>query len=162
MSNGYESTDAAGIAPGPAESAAASESDRQRRWRAVLLGITGAILVIGAVLTPSAEATGVFGTQIPSFCLVGNLTESGCPGCGMTRSVSFVMHGELRQAFAAHRLGIGAAAVFAASAAYLAVALVLDRRGRISWRKERAVLQLVLCVAAVALIVNWAIKRFGL
>ncbi len=126
-----------------------------------MLGITGAIVVVAAVLTPGTDAIGFFGTELPSVCFVGRLTDLGCPGCGMTRSVTFAMHGDLRQAFASHRLGILTTALFVASAVYLAVVLVADRRGRISWRKERYVLQAVLAVAAGALMINWLLKLAG-
>lgn len=39
-----------------------------------------------------------------TLCLFTNLTGYHCPGCGMTRAVFCVLHGELAEAWACNRL----------------------------------------------------------
>lgn len=41
-----------------------------------------------------------------SFCLFRNLGLSFCPGCGIGRSISFLLHGQIRESLQAHVLGI--------------------------------------------------------
>jgi hypothetical protein len=40
-----------------------------------------------------------------SFCPLHNLGINFCPGCGLGRSISFLLHGELLQSFHTHWLG---------------------------------------------------------
>ena len=35
----------------------------------------------------------------PSICVIRRVTGRPCPGCGMTRAVSSVMHGHFRQGY---------------------------------------------------------------
>lgn len=40
----------------------------------------------------------------PSFCLIKALTGRPCPGCGMTRAVSSVLHGDFKKAWRYNKL----------------------------------------------------------
>lgn len=65
-----------------------------------------------------------------TFCLFTNLTGHRCPGCGMTRAVFCVLHGELAEAWACNRLVV---VVFPLLAWYWAVWVL--RLGRKCFRK---------------------------
>ncbi len=41
-----------------------------------------------------------------TFCPIKNLGFSFCPGCGIGHSISFLLHGNLKQSFDSHPLGI--------------------------------------------------------
>jgi hypothetical protein len=41
----------------------------------------------------------------PGFCLLKRLGIPWCPGCGLGHSVSFLLHGEWKEAFKSHFLG---------------------------------------------------------
>jgi len=41
-----------------------------------------------------------------SFCVLDNLGFQHCPGCGLGRSISYLMHGEISAAWETHKLGI--------------------------------------------------------
>ncbi|KAB2908356.1 MAG: DUF2752 domain-containing protein [Ignavibacteriales bacterium] len=41
-----------------------------------------------------------------SFCVLDNLGFEHCPGCGLGRSVSFLLHGDFQASWEAHKLGI--------------------------------------------------------
>ncbi|OGU18109.1 MAG: hypothetical protein A2X61_03015 [Ignavibacteria bacterium GWB2_35_12] len=40
-----------------------------------------------------------------SFCPLHNLGIEWCPGCGLGRSISYLLHGNILQSFEAHWLG---------------------------------------------------------
>ena len=59
-------------------------------WTAGLIGL--------AIYNP-------FEGQHLSVCVFDNLGFRYCPGCGIGRSVSFLLHGDVRASFEAHPLG---------------------------------------------------------
>lgn len=61
-------------------------------------------LLFLACVTPS-------GDPHYSLCLFKNLGISFCPGCGLGRSISFLLHGQVLQSIHAHPLGIIALAI---------------------------------------------------
>ncbi|MEM6928925.1 MAG: DUF2752 domain-containing protein [Myxococcota bacterium] len=73
--------------------------------RALLLLVCVAIIGLSVVLTPSTEAVTVFGVELPPLCLWRNVTGLPCPGCGLTRSFTFLAHGHLDAAFRMNGLG---------------------------------------------------------
>lgn len=52
------------------------------------------------------------------ICLMHRLTDLSCPGCGLTRSITCIMHGELSQAAAYHPFGLVIWVLFVALTAY--------------------------------------------
>lgn len=83
------------------------------------------ILVVGSLWIPSGR---------PVLCPMRLLFGIPCPTCGITRSVSAILHGHLAVAFELHLLGpvvvLAAVAVLVAAAAQLAGRPVLDRAAR--------------------------------
>lgn len=51
-----------------------------------------ALVAAGAIDPESLE-------EMPFVCLLHTLTGQRCPGCGMTRAVTYLMHGRLGDAF---------------------------------------------------------------
>lgn len=72
---------------------------------AILLVASLAVVGTAALLTPSSEMLSLFGFDIPILCSFRRLTGYGCPGCGMTRSFTFMAHGQLLGAFQVNYLG---------------------------------------------------------
>lgn len=67
-------------------------------------------ILIGAILLTPAES-GASRVQLgrftlPQTCVFKNLTGLPCPGCGLTRSMSSAMHGDVVMSFTYHRLGL--------------------------------------------------------
>lgn len=67
-------------------------------------------ILIGALLLTPTES-GTFRVQLgrftlPQTCIFKNLTGLPCPGCGLTRSMSSAMHGDVIMSFTYHRLGL--------------------------------------------------------
>ena len=90
-----------------ADTAAAAERIRRARrstdwW---LLGLSGAVVLASVWLSPSPDAVTIFGWEVPPLCLFSNLTGLDCFGCGLTRSFTYVGHGDLESALDLHRLG---------------------------------------------------------
>lgn len=74
----------------------------------VHLGILAAcamIVGLSMILSPSAEALSLFGVEIPPLCMWKRLSGMDCLGCGLTRSFTYMGHGELGRAFELHVLG---------------------------------------------------------
>ena len=79
----------------------------RRRLRAEAYLLVAAVLVVGlsAVLTPSDSVLTLLGWPVPPLCVWKNLTGMDCVGCGLTRSFTWMGHGELSRAWSIHRLG---------------------------------------------------------
>ena len=56
-----------------------------------------------------------------SFCVLDNLGFEHCPGCGLGRSVSYILHGDMVSSWETHKAGI------------LALPVLLYRIGQISY-----------------------------
>ena len=57
------------------------------------------------VLTPSSEAVSLFGWEVPPLCIFSAVFGLDCFGCGLTRSFTYVGHGQLSEALQLHKLG---------------------------------------------------------
>lgn len=64
-----------------------------------------AVTVASVVLTPGDAAVSLFGWEIPKLCLWSRVTGTSCMGCGLTRSFTYMGHGDLAMAFHYHKLG---------------------------------------------------------
>ena len=71
------------------------------------------ILFAGFILDPTTESVSFLGWRVPEICASKILLGIDCLGCGLTRSVSFTMHGKLSQAWEMNLLGIPLTFVFA-------------------------------------------------
>ncbi len=93
---------------------------------------------------------------LPSLCVTRTVFHMNCPGCGMSRSFAGMAHGDLRAAFALHRLG---------PAVFLLVLLQVPLRayavltGRLPhWASRRRLGDIIALVLIVALFANWLLN----
>lgn len=98
------------------------------RWRRLrpelhVLGVSTVITVLSVVLTPSDSALQLFGWTVPPLCLFKALFDLECWGCGLTRSFTYMGHGQLDAAWAMHKLGPGLYALVALQMPYRALRL---------------------------------------
>jgi hypothetical protein len=110
---------------GPAPEAA---TRAVRGWSALIGGCGGAMLGLGAWMTPSPHGLGTHAEclHIPP-CGFYHLTGIPCPGCGCTTAVTWLAHGRLDMAFYTQPFG--------ATVGLLAVAaVVLGAIGLLSGR----------------------------
>lgn len=87
-----------------------------------LLGLALPVAVAGAWLLPRG---------LPSLCMMKNLWGLSCPGCGMTRSVVALLHGDISGALRFHALGPVVLLLLGAAwgAAVFGKSLLLEHRG---------------------------------
>ena len=64
-----------------------------------------AVVVASVVLTPSDSVVSFFGWDVPPLCMFKRITGMDCPGCGLTRSFTYMGHGDVIDAFTRHKLG---------------------------------------------------------
>lgn len=102
-----------------------------------------------------------------SICMVRNVTGVPCPGCGTTRSVVHVLHGEILDAVTTNPLGLLAAGALTLLPLWIGADLV---RGRASLMHAYAVLNqqlarramLVVVVVLVLCLWTWNIYNQGI
>jgi ethanolamine transporter EutH len=101
------------------------ESDRSRTVRLAVarhrgvLGICAVVVVLAPALQvlPDRQHVAIRGLArypAPHVCTSRTWLGVNCPGCGLTRSLVYLAHGDWRASLRAHRLGwmIGALVVF--------------------------------------------------
>ena len=99
--------------------------------------ITALILLMVGIILPSG------GLGVP-LCMFKRVFSLPCPGCGLTRSVSSVLHGDFLKSWHYHPLGI----FFVAVALLFVVNLAMPRRRTVIvrrfFRKYHASLEILL------------------
>lgn len=77
---------------------------RSPMWLILPLGFLGAT-ALAALLTPSPTGLGTHQALGLPPCLFHALTGWACPSCGLTTSITHLIHGNLAAAFWTHPLG---------------------------------------------------------
>lgn len=131
----------------------------ETRWHWIVL--VGACLFIAAGAIVDVGPDGAIGVAsapsiaFPVVCPSRRLFGVSCPGCGMTRSVTHLLHGRLAESLSIHRLGwlLFAAIVFQ----------IPYRTWRLTGRTSRLdgprVAEFLLWGFFVLLVVNWLLPR---
>lgn len=105
------------------------------RWwfgHVLLFTMAASILVLAALMSPSADVVTIFGQPVPMMCSFRRMTGYGCPGCGMTRSMVFMAHAQVLDAFRMNPAGPPLFAFLAAQIPWQSWKLYAG------WRKRRA------------------------
>lgn len=72
------------------------------------------LLWIGAIVSLGfAEPIGHEEGNHFSFCLLANMDVHWCPGCGLGRSLTQLLHGNIRESLALHWFGVPALLIIA-------------------------------------------------
>lgn len=105
----------------------------RRAWTfdATLLATCALAVSAAFLLVPGAERVAILGWEIPELCGFKNLTGLPCPGCGLTRSWTYLAHGDVTTAFRMNWLG---PVLFVAAALQVPVVSVRMLR---RWVRER-------------------------
>ncbi len=85
-----------------------SVDSMRRRHRFMLLVCSGVVLLaLPLRVRPDerVEFARLPGIPLPHTCMSRSWFDVECPGCGLTRSVIHLVHGDWRASLAAHRLG---------------------------------------------------------
>ena len=100
---------------------------RGTRWSWLWLLGSASAMVLGWTATVRPDAASWFGMRGPECPLNACLGPIACPGCGLVRSTSSALQGDLSNAFTMHPGGIGIALLLPAT---FAVHFDILRRGR--------------------------------
>lgn len=76
------------------------------------------LLMIAAFSSVHFGRVTLFGYTIPSLCMFHNITGFDCPGCGITRSFIYALHGQWQNSYLMHIWGIPLAAIVAFQVPY--------------------------------------------
>jgi hypothetical protein len=71
------------------------------------------LLIFAALSSVNFGKVSLFGYTIPSLCMFHNITGFDCPGCGITRSFIYALHGQWDNSYLMHLWGIPLAAIVA-------------------------------------------------
>lgn len=77
----------------------------EQQGHLLFLALAASVITASMILTPSDSAVSLFGIPIPPLCMWKRITGWDCPGCGLTRSFTYMGHGDVLGAFARHKLG---------------------------------------------------------
>jgi hypothetical protein len=90
-------------------------SPARRKRHRFMLWVSVVVVVLSFLLEcPSDQQVELHGVPLPGTCMSQTLFGLRCPGCGLTRSLVFLAHGDLAGSLRLHRLGwLLAAAVLA-------------------------------------------------
>ena len=97
----------------------------------MVVGFVG--FVVAAYAWPSSPMSGIV------LCPFRAVTGYDCPGCGMTRSCTHAMHGDLWGSLELHPLGLFVVASFAMVATWRLAELIKGRRLAWPWLATKAV-----------------------
>ena len=71
----------------------------------IILALCAGLVLMAFLTQPSMEDLTLFGYSIPPICAFRNLFGIECLGCGVSRSWSFLAHGQVEKAFSVNMLG---------------------------------------------------------
>jgi hypothetical protein len=114
-------------------------SPKKESWPHLIVLIVCAGIITGAwLLTPPShieEGLRLFGVRLPPVCTFRRTTGLPCPGCGLTRSLTEIIHGHIASGFEYHPLGLLTLIYLTLQAAYRSLWLTWPRlRSRLqSW-----------------------------
>jgi hypothetical protein len=103
---------------------------------------------------------GVIGANKP--CSIATVLHRPCPGCGLTRATTFLLHGDWRASLAMHPLAVPIIACWAAIAIATITSTLHDG---VPWffhkRRFGKLAVIATGVAYVALVVLWGLRERG-
>lgn len=116
-------------------------------WAAIGAAMLGGATLLALFRLPDRPAA--------SLCLLYNATGIPCPGCGMTRAVSYLLHGEWRAAMRLHPLA--PLVVAEAAGVWLFFGLRLTGSGRwpVLWAAFLRRVPLLLAIESAVLLGLW-------
>ena len=118
----------------------------------------GALLAAAIVPPPGPDNRSLL--RLPNLCPFRTITGKPCPGCGITRSMVCMAHGQVERGFVLHPAG---PFLLALCVGAVAVALIRQRRADAFtapiWRHAASVYTLAL---AVGMLVLWPLRLLGI
>ncbi len=91
---------------------------------------------------------------LPEICIFKNLTGLPCPGCGITRSITSAVRGDISGSLAHHRLGL-LTVIYILSQFLVNLGVVSISRYRGGLQKVGRILNKGIIVLGILFFVNW-------
>jgi hypothetical protein len=113
-----------------------------------------ALLFFAAFSSVNFGRVTLFGYTIPSLCMFHNITGFDCPGCGITRSFIFALHGQWYNSYLMHLWGIPLAAIVAFQIPYRIWRAAGGRPFQVSTQTSRWIKIFVV----ISILVPWIVK----
>lgn len=126
-------------------------------YHGVMLGMALAIIVLAAVLRVRGEehvVVPLLGQPLPAVCSLKRISGLDCPGCGLTRSLISLAHGDFAQAWHFNPAGMAVAVVVVIQLPYRLWQLARWKRGLPEFR-WRGLTNGVILSLAIALFTQW-------
>jgi len=123
----------------------------------VILSACAGILAGVWLLSPPSENNGgvqLFGLSLPPVCSFRRMTGLPCPGCGLTRSMTEIIHGKFSAGFACHSLGLMTFIYILLQVVYRGIWLLFPRIRKI-WEAWGFYLDRAFVYLAVLYGLNW-------
>ncbi len=144
--------------------AKSSGSDAPREWvpQAAFLLASSLVLVLAVVLEIRGQRVIVpgVGLALPESCWLKRLTGLECPGCGLTRSMICLVHGNFLEAWDFNPGGYLFFLLIAAQVPYRIAQICRIHWGFRPWCLSEATLGIA-CLIAVVLLVQWIVRWWG-
>jgi len=109
---------------------------------------------------PVGRSVSLCGRHVPGLCTFNNLTGLPCPGCGLVRSITALVHGDVAGSLAYHRLGWLVLAYVIMQLLYRLACLVTPVK-RAAAERIGGFLRSGLVALAVLLALNWILMLAG-
>lgn len=136
-----------------------SEARHELVYHAVFLFAAVSVIMAGLTLVVRDDRVviPILNVPLPETCWFKRLTGAGCPGCGLTRSVIALLHGESFCAWYFNPGGFLVLALIMFQLPYRTAQFWRISRGFPSWRPTKVTSFLVACLATI-LFVQWAVR----
>lgn len=142
--------------PEPQADISLTPSARRHHRDMLILCVLAILLALILQVQPDHQHVGVAGAasmQLPGTCLSHEIFGVSCPGCGLTRSIVLLAHGNLAGSFRMHRIGWAMALLIVAQLPYRILCLRRDRPVLPTW------LLRTLSITMITLLVgNWIVN----
>ncbi len=125
----------------------------------IVFAVCFCLLLAAVTLTPPDPVTHnvtLRNQHLPSLCTFKNLTGLPCPGCGLVRSVTALVHGDVAGSFVHHRLGWLIFALIFSQMIYRLI-LLTNMMRRAYADRIGGVLKYGIIIIAVLLVLNWIV-----
>lgn len=140
------------------QSGAPHEPLYQAAWLVAALAVIALALVLE--IRGQRVVLPILGVPLPESCWFKRLTGLGCPGCGLTRSVICLVHGDFLGAWNFNPGGYVFFLLIVAQLPYRLAQIQRIRRGFTPWCPTNATLA-VTCLASMVLLLQWIIRWWG-
>lgn len=144
-----------------ADSGVHAVNGHQREYHAAWLLIALAVPALGWSLeTVGSEQVALRWLPeqpLPHLCPSRSVFNFECAGCGLTRSVVYLMHGRWQESLAAHRLGWLVLMLLVVQIPFRVWCLAADKSGPAPWDRAEPVLWLAF---SGLLFANWLVGFF--